>query len=110
MSATSSGAMLNQNKWPDDTWMVYTNMAALQLVQGDIGKALESFTQKTGQIAKRVRLNPKYEAKPLDDLPDSIEVEYCKHVLFWEVWVGGLPEVKAVQKIEPRQLALEEAQ
>ena len=69
-------------------WMPWCTLDALQLVSGDIKKAIAFFSRQTGTEAKAITLNPKNE-KLVGEIQDGIQVSYCGGCLLWEVWLSA---------------------
>lgn len=72
------------------SWAVWCNLDALQLMPGDIAKAIAFFSRQTGTETKAITLNPKNE-RLAKEAGETIQVVFCGGCLLWEVWLSGNP-------------------
>ena len=84
------------------SWVSWCNLDDLQLLPGDIGKAIDAFSRKTGMEARVIRLNPKNE-KLAGEASNGIRVDYSAGVLLWEVWVSANPPADFVAPLPVMQ-------
>lgn len=77
------------------TWVVWCNLDALELVRGDIVKAIAAFVKATGTEPKGITLNVKNE-RLAKEAGDAIQLSFCAGTLLWEVWMSANPTVNFV--------------
>lgn len=74
---------------------VCCNLRDLRLVEGDIGKAIAAFHNKTNMEAKAIGLNPRNK-ELAGEAGDGIELSYYSYILLWEIWISANPSLNFV--------------
>lgn len=67
------------------TWCEPMYRAKMEVLEGDIPRAIEWFKEKTGQDARAITLHPRHKDLPV---PEGIEVVYKGGCLSWQVWLS----------------------
>ena len=92
--------------WAEKSPKQYLELARLELVKGDISRAISWFKDNTGQEPKQICLNPNCERLAVE-AGDSIQVNYVGGCLAWEVWLSAEESFKtpklAPLKVDPTQ-------